>query len=62
MSLAPSSTMAASGLSASAQSSRARPPAVVSPDTPALMTMTLYPFSARAFSNWRVKPCGSGRP
>ncbi len=33
MSLAPSSTRAASGLSASAQSSRATPPAVVSPLT-----------------------------
>jgi len=36
----PSSTIAASGRSASDQSSRESPPAVVSPETPALITLT----------------------
>ena len=47
-SLPPSSTSAASGLSVSAQSSRERPPAVVSPDTPPSRICTSNPsaFSA----------------
>jgi len=55
-SLAPSSTMAACGLSASAQSSRASPPALVSPDTPPLMTLTSIPRCLSARSSWGAKP------
>ena len=37
---------------AEAQASRARPPAVVSPETPALLTRTARPSAASARSSW----------
>ena len=43
-SLPPNSTIAASGLSVSDQSSRASPPALVSPETPALITVDVEPL------------------
>ena len=47
MSLAPSSRITRSGLSASDQSSRARPPAVVSPETPGIDDMRVDPVGAQ---------------
>src|SRR5215472_11051682 len=61
-SLAPSSTITTRGFSASAQSSRASPPAVVSPETPPSCTSASMPESFRAFWSWGTKPCPGGRP
>src|SRR5438067_1363710 len=63
-SLAPSSRMTMSGFSASDQSSRARPPAVVSPETPALTTRTLIPslFSRASSRAGKVASAGSPNP
>ena len=55
-SLPPSATIAACGRSASAQSSRARPPAVVSPETPASITRTLLPALAQQRLDARRRP------
>ncbi|MNC90770.1 hypothetical protein D3C83_69120 [compost metagenome] len=62
MSLEPSSMMAASGLSAKAQSSRERPSALVSPDTPALTTVALSPAAFRAAWSWTGISVPGGRP
>ena len=62
MSLAPSSRITRSGLSASDQSSRASPPAVVSPELPALMTCASIPSARRRFSSCAGKLCSGGRP
>src|SRR5712692_1541902 len=61
-SLAPSSRMTMSGFSASAQSSRARPPAVVSPDTPALTTWTTVPSAFSRASRRDGKAASAGSP
>src|SRR5690349_7951386 len=58
-SLPPSSTRAAWGRSASAQSSRAKPPALVSPETPAFSTRALSPSAAWSCG---TKPSPGGRP
>src|SRR3569833_1561587 len=50
-SLAPSSTITASGPSATDQSNLSRPPEEVSPDTPALVKSTSMPRSFKAFCN-----------
>ena len=62
VSLAPSSRITRSGLSASAQSSRARPPAVVSPETPALTTCTCDPSARSRASRRAGKACSAGSP
>src|SRR5579872_379255 len=64
MSLAPISTMTASVLSGTDQSSRASAPEAVSPETPALMTSAAMPFFASAACSRGTKPslCGSPRP
>ena len=49
-SLAPSSTIAKWGLSASAQFNRDLPPALVSPETPPFKTFTLKPDATSSFS------------
>src|SRR5258708_2688513 len=61
-SLAPSSTITASVPSATDQSSRPRPPEVVSPDTPALVMSTAIPLSFRAFCNRTGNAAVAGRP
>ena len=48
-SLAPSSTITASVPSGTDQSSRSRPPELVSPDTPALIMSTAIPLAFKAF-------------
>ena len=63
-SLAPSSTITASVPSATDQSSRASPPAGVSPDTPAFSTVTSRPLAFSAFSSLAgsASPAGSPNP
>src|SRR4051794_13418064 len=63
-SLAPSSTSAASAPSPSAQSSRARPPAVVSPETAASMKVTSRPAlrSAACICAWNASAAGKPYP
>ena len=56
MSLAPSSRMTSCVPSGTDQSSRARPPLVVSPETPALATVTSWPLARRAAWSLSVKP------
>ena len=48
-SLAPSSTITPSVPSGTDQSSRSRPPELVSPDTPALIDVDRYPLVFKAF-------------
>ncbi len=55
-SLAPSSTIAASAPSASTQSSRARPPAVVSPDTAPSMIVHVVAVRAQGRGELRLEP------
>src|SRR5665647_1338994 len=61
-SLAPSSTMTASVPSGTDQSSRSRPPELVSPETPALIISTAIPLVLRAFCSCAGNADGSGRP
>ena len=58
MSLAPSSRITASVPSGTDQSSRARPPEAVSPDTPALAISTASPLALSACSSLRRKRLG----
>ena len=63
VSLAPSSTMTASVPSGTDQSSRASPPAAVSPDTPALAMVTAWPLASSAASSLAGKASAlAGRP
>ena len=55
-SLPPSSTITASAPSPSAQSSRARPPSVVSPETPMLITVTSLPLRLKPAFQLRHEP------
>ena len=52
----------ASGWSASDQSSRDSPSAEVSPETPALITVTSYFCAFSAACNWTVNSVPGGRP
>src|SRR6185312_9789760 len=61
-SLAPSSRMTASVPSGTDQSSRSRPPELVSPDTPALPIFTSIPLFFNAFSSRSGKAASAGRP
>src|SRR5215470_243970 len=61
MSLAPSSTITAAVSSGTDQSRRARPPEAVSPDTPALVTSTTYPFARSARSSLTGNAALAGR-
>src|SRR5882757_9978869 len=61
-SLAPSSTMTASVPSGTDQSSRSRPPELVSPDTPALIMSTFIPLFSNAFCNRAGNAAAAGRP
>src|SRR5271156_3633477 len=62
MSLAPSSRMTASVPSGTDQSSRARPPDAVSPETPALAISTATPLAASAAWSRGTKPSRTGKP
>src|ERR1700683_5516222 len=61
-SLAPSSTMTASVPSGTDQSSRSRPPELVSPETPALIMSTSIPLDFKAFWSRAGNAAGPGRP
>src|SRR5665213_3467623 len=61
-SLAPSSRITASVLSGTDQSSRSRPPELVSPETPALMMSTAKPLDRKDFSSRCGNAAGAGRP
>src|SRR2546425_5116988 len=61
-SLAPSSRISTRTFPSSDQSSRRRPPADVSPDTPALTTSYRYPASSRCFWSSAGYDCGLSRP
>src|SRR5690349_9827024 len=61
-SLAPSSRMTAAVPSGIDQSSRSRPPEVVSPDTPALTMSTFIPLDSNAFCRRAGKAWSAGRP
>src|SRR3954462_8931895 len=61
-SLAPSSTITASVPSGTDQSSRSRPPEVVSPDTPALIMSTSIPLAFKAFCSRAGNAADSTRP
>src|SRR4051812_25517794 len=61
-SLAPSSRMTASVPSGIDQSSRSRPPEVVSPDTPALTMSTFIPLDFNAFCRRTGNAWSAGRP
>src|SRR3954471_20165848 len=61
-SLAPSSTMTACVPSGIDQSSRSRPPELVSPDTPALIMSTSIPLSSKAFCSRAGNAEAAGRP
>ena len=62
MSFAPSSTMTASVPAGTDQSSRASPPEVVSPDTPALAISTDSPRARSAFSSFAGKASDADKP
>src|ERR1700716_2814468 len=62
VSLAPSSTMAASVPSGTDQSRRASPPDAVSPETPALVISTAMPLPLSAFSSLAGKAAFAGSP
>src|ERR1700761_1331091 len=61
-SLAPSSTITASVPDGTDQSSRSRPPELVSPDTPALLISTSIPLAFKAFSSCSGNAAEPGRP
>src|SRR5277367_3241373 len=61
-SLAPSSTITASVPAGIDQSSRSRPPELVSPDTPALIMSTSIPLSFNAFCNFCGNESAAARP
>src|SRR3954464_5545981 len=61
-SLAPSSRITASVPSGTDQSSRSRPPEVVSPDTPALIISTFIPLACNAFCRRAGNAAVAGRP
>src|SRR5665213_1082350 len=61
-SLAPSSRITASVPSGTDQSSRSRPPELVSPDTPALMMSTAKSLDRKDFSSRCGNAAGAGRP
>ena len=61
-SLAPSSRITASVPSGTDQSSRSRPPEVVSPDTPALIMSTSIPLAFKAFCSRAGNAAESERP
>src|SRR5262245_49501081 len=62
MSLAPSSTMTASVPSGTDQSSRARPPVAVSPETPALLISAAMPLALSARSSLAGNASLAARP
>src|SRR3954447_19219476 len=61
-SLAPSSRITASVPSGTDQSSRSRPPEVVSPDTPALIISTFIPLASKAFCRRKGNAAEADRP
>src|SRR3954469_18387835 len=61
-SLAPSSTITASVPSGTDQSSRSRPPEVVSPDTPALTISASMPLACKAFCSRAGNAAAAGKP
>ena len=61
-SLAPSSRITASVPSATDQSSRANPPAAVSPDTPAFSIWTESPLAFSARSSFAGSASGAAKP
>src|SRR4051812_6285510 len=61
-SLAPSSRITASVPSGTDQSSRSRPPDVVSPDTPALIMSTFIPLASNAFCSRAGNAADAERP
>jgi hypothetical protein len=62
LSFAPNSNNIASGFAPSAQSILDKPPADVSPETPAFITFNRVPASLKTASNWSTNPSFLGNP